>query len=137
MANKYLMTIDDYSKLKRYKALNSRYKKISLVLFILLIIQLSVPVKAAECLRYSGTGTNSSGEYDVLYRDGDSLDGCGLTVVMSGAEYAELKTKADMTQESYQFDSDMYDLGVEGVIKLFVAGLGIGAILAMLNKIRR
>jgi hypothetical protein len=97
MANKHLMTIDDYSKLRRYKALNSLYKKLSLVLFVLLLWQLATPVEAAECLRYSGTGTNATGEYDVLYRDGDSLDGCSLTVAMSGAEYAELKTKADMT----------------------------------------
>jgi len=36
-----------------------------------------------------------------------------------------------------QFDPLAYDVGFEGVITMFISGVGIGAILAILNKLRR
>ncbi|SFB90421.1 hypothetical protein [Pseudoalteromonas denitrificans] len=36
-----------------------------------------------------------------------------------------------------QFDPLAYDTGFSGVIEMFVAGIGIGVILALLNKLRR
>ncbi len=36
-----------------------------------------------------------------------------------------------------QFDQIAYDVGFEGVIRMFIAGLGTGAICAILNKLRR
>jgi len=36
-----------------------------------------------------------------------------------------------------QFDPLAYDTGFEGVITMFITGVGIGAILAILNKLRR
>jgi len=36
-----------------------------------------------------------------------------------------------------EFDPLAYDAGFEGVITMFIAGIGIGAILALLNKLRR
>ncbi|PAJ71750.1 hypothetical protein CJF42_25030 [Pseudoalteromonas sp. NBT06-2] len=36
-----------------------------------------------------------------------------------------------------QFDPLAYDAGFEGVITMFIAGIGVGAILAILNKLRR
>jgi hypothetical protein len=35
------------------------------------------------------------------------------------------------------FDPQAYDTGFEGVIRMFIAGIGIGAILAFINKLRR
>lgn len=35
------------------------------------------------------------------------------------------------------FDVQSYDVGFEGIIKMFIAGIGIGAILAFLAKLRR
>ncbi len=35
------------------------------------------------------------------------------------------------------FDVQSYDIGFEGIIRMFVAGIGIGAILAFLAKLRR
>jgi hypothetical protein len=35
------------------------------------------------------------------------------------------------------FDVQSYDIGFEGIIKMFIAGIGIGAILAFLSKLRR
>ena len=35
------------------------------------------------------------------------------------------------------FDTEAYDIGFEGIIRMFVAGIGIGAILAFLAKLRR
>jgi len=38
---------------------------------------------------------------------------------------------------SEEFDEEMYDAGLEGIIKLFIAGISIGAILGMIFKLRR
>jgi hypothetical protein len=90
---------------QKQRKIEQRYKKLSFVFFVLLLILLFQPAQAAECLRYSGTGNNTAGEYDVYYRDGDPIDGCTLTVVMHSSEYAVLKTKAeDIVIDSTQFD---------------------------------
>lgn len=88
------MTFSEYKSIKE----NMFYKKISLALFILLIIALSIPVKAAECMYNSSSGTNSGGEYWVYKELSDPVSACSGAVVMDGFEYSELKTKADMTE---------------------------------------
>ena len=36
-----------------------------------------------------------------------------------------------------QFDPIAYDVGFEGIVRMFVVGIGIGAICAIINKLRR
>jgi len=134
------MTLDDYSRLNRYKRLNTVYKRLSIVLvFAILYLLFPSTSDAASCWQDRGSyyHTTYQANFQGLTDDAGTVDSCTGVILMTAQEYAKLKAESEFALESNSFDSEMYDLGIEGVIKLFVAGLGIGAILAMLNKIRR
>ncbi|PCI57426.1 MAG: hypothetical protein COB45_04285 [Gammaproteobacteria bacterium] len=65
-----------------------------------------------------------------IYQNNSStLEQCTTYVVMTSTEYNNIQSEA--------FNLDAYDLGFEGVITMFVAGIGIGAVIGLITKIRR
>lgn len=115
-----------------------RYKYLSKFVLLLLVIFLSFDALSAECREFSHriTSTSSGVVYDVYYTDDLPEDTCTETGILTSEEFARYRLFEEKGYQE-QFNYEAYDIGFEGVIKMFVAGMGIGLILAMLNRLRR
>lgn len=103
----------------------------------LIFLLFSSDIFAAECLQARGEYFHDFYQADFVYftRDtGQTAVNCTDTVVMTGSEYESLN---EQTDSDNAFDSEAFDLGQEAMIKMFIVGFGIGAIIAMLMKLRR
>lgn len=99
MANKYLMTLDDYTRLNRYKRLNTLYKRLSLVLFfVILYLLFPNTSNAASCWKDRGGYYHDTLQvnFQSLSDDAGTVDSCSGLILQSAQEYAVMKTKADM-----------------------------------------
>jgi len=99
---------------------------------------------ASECVITGWVAESGGRPLRVVYTDSvytaeNCFEQSNGFVTLSSAEYALLKQIEEQQENnsSEQFNEEMYDVGFEGIIKLFIAGMGIGAILAMLSKLRR
>lgn len=66
---------------------------------------------------------------DTYSNNASTLEQCTEFIVMTAQNYNSMQLE--------QFDPTAYDYGFEGVIKMFIAGIGVGAILSMIFKLRR
>ena len=85
-----------------------------------MLVILSFDVRGASCVDLV------SSEY---VNSANTLEQCSNFIVMTATEYNNIKSE--------EFSMEAYDYGLEGVVRMFVAGIGIGAILAFLAKLRR
>ncbi|PHR84510.1 MAG: hypothetical protein COA59_06030 [Colwellia sp.] len=65
----------------------------------------------------------------IYQNNGSTLEQCTTYVVMTSTEYNNIQSEI--------FNLDAYNVGFEGVITMFVAGIGIGAVIGLITKIRR
>ncbi|MCP4984974.1 MAG: hypothetical protein GY928_02570, partial [Colwellia sp.] len=61
--------------------------------------------------------------------NGATIEQCNDFVVMTSTQYNNIKGEV--------FDPAAYEIGLYGILKFFTAGIGIGAILALVSKLRR
>lgn len=130
-------------KLERaFLKVNNKKKSINFIpflflLFIVLFVFSSFSY-SAQCFQQRGTYFHETYQANLTYYtdDAGSLSGCNETVVMSGIEYAVLEEQAKVNDQNH-FDEELYDMAIEAILRFHVAGFGIGAILAMLFKLRR
>lgn len=86
------------------------------------------------CIEYKYS--TSDGEvFSPLSKD-DAL--CGNSnenefLLLTGAEYTDLTAYVEFKK----FDSETYDTAFYGTLSMWVAGIGIGLVLAMLAKLKR
>lgn len=66
---------------------------------------------------------------DTYTNNASTLEQCTEYVVMTYQNYNSMQLE--------KFNPEAYGFGFEGVIRMFIAGIGIGAVLAMIFKIRR
>ena len=59
----------------------------------------------------------------------------GMYVIMEDTEYSAF-IAANQLDDTQDF-TDLYDLGFDGIVEMWVLGLGIGLSLAMLAKLKR
>jgi hypothetical protein len=69
----------------------------------------------------------------------DFVNGSLIQVMMPVHECTSylLMSPNDFNANKDSFNTGAYDVGFEGVIKMFIVGIGVGAILAILSKLRR
>jgi hypothetical protein len=93
----------------------------------------------AECYYYSNS--INSGQYYVYWTDYYDLSQCDSSssnsVVMTPSSYEILEYIGSTDSSNTDFDSEFYDLAHGSILTSWVAGLGIGMILAMVAKLKR
>lgn len=110
MANKYLMTLDDYSRLNRYKRLNTLYKRLSIALvFAILYLLFPNTSNAASCWQDRGSyyHTTYQANFQGLTDDAGTVDSCSGVLLLTAQEYGTMKAKADMAENA---DIDPLDI---------------------------
>lgn len=134
------MTLAHYLQKREQVRVNNFYKLGSLFLLLVMPFFIQAETLCGELFYVH----NAEGQrpYYALYTDtGLTPEQClqqnnGFVIADSG-EYRDIAEKAQMLDGSFAFDSELYDVGLEGLIRMFIVGIGIGAILAIINKLRR
>lgn len=101
------------------------YFVVYILVLVLAILYLD-KANAATCVSFDSS--------NYVQANGQSIEQCSTDLVaLSKTEYLAIQSAI---QDS-GFDPVAYDLAFEGIIRMFVVGFGIGAVIAMVMKLRR
>jgi hypothetical protein len=96
----------------------------------------------AHCLSLTDDSSNIVMQ-SALYADGYNVNGYDVTVdgLFDDCDYIAV-TQTELSQYTAyawdnQFDAEAYDVAFGGVIEMWVIGLGIGLVLAIVSRLKR
>ena len=96
-----------------------KFKFLSKLLLVLVLLVFAFDLFAAECVRYSSSGVQGSTglTYKVYYDHSDDVNDCQYSAILTATEYAVLKEKSEQMQ-------DIEDITAVSVAQSFTWGFG-------------